>query len=138
MDKAFESTLDPEMMLDVRLVERRAAKQCLPEAKYGITEPRGSTYSYMEREEARLSKEGGCAGGKRSAIRPPRQMAAKRTAADVLRKRNQQWGLAGRSPNPSPSLAVSDRMRTDSSGAGTSGGGSSRAHARLNSNDDDY
>ena len=120
VDKAFEAVLDSELMLDVRLVERRAVKGELPETKYDIDLPAGSTHRHLEalarRDEARVT------GTKRHASAPAllSGSSGKRTGADVMRERNRQWGAQLTSPslaNRSPSLAVS---RSRHGGAGPS------------------
>ena len=116
-DKAFEAALDPELMLDVRLVERRAAKGECPEAKYGITPPEGSTYGHIERVAIALAQSG-TALGKRSSAVQPRQLPNKRTGSNVMREKSLRRSQAGRSGELSPSLE--HHMRRPSAGAGRS------------------
>ena len=118
-DKAFESVLDAELMLDARLVERRAAKGELPEAKYKLSMPAGSTYRYQEAVEraahARVT------GGKRVATAPPASLLPnKRSGSGMMANRYNQFVTHNHSPslaNGSPSLAVS---RSRHGGAGPS------------------
>ena len=107
IDKGFTAVLDSELMLDARLVERRAQKGMLPEAKYNITQPTGSTYEHLEKQQraAALRIE----RGKRSAVQPPRQFSNKRTGANVMRERSQRWAAVGRSSDASPSQGSGER-----------------------------
>lgn len=107
-DKALAPTLDPEMMRDARLVERRALKNIQPEAKYNITQPTGSTYTFLETQERALANS--TTLGKRSAAAAPRLTPKRQTVFNVMDELYSK-PVRGSSQNVSPSLRQSDRQR---------------------------
>ncbi|MGZ0214101.1 MAG: hypothetical protein ACKVI4_16615 [Actinomycetales bacterium] len=115
VDKGFTSVLDSELMLHVRLAERRALHKCTPEVKYGISESNGSTYRFLEAQTAALRA--GRPRNKRPAAAPPRQLSKKRggtgLSSDIMD--NEDFG-GGQAPvvsraGPSGSAGTSHSVR---------------------------
>lgn len=134
VDRAFDSVMDAELMLDVRFVERRAAAGELPEAKYAVSMPSGSTYRYQEAHQCAASSR--ITGGKRAANSAPCQMAGKRTGSDKMDGRFDQY-MPCVTELHSPSLGNGSPSLRRGSNSGASSSSSASALGRANSNDDD-